>query len=380
MAAVLVVCLVSTSYAQLRSDFDGDGSVGFADFLSFAAAFGTVSPAHDLDGNGLVDFGDFLIFVSDFSSAARVPHWTRLEPGLAPSPRLDHSLTLDPVRRQALLFGGKREAVLRDTWMLDIDAVRWRVIPAQTAPDGRRGHTAIYDGARDRVVIFGGETDSGFLDDVWAFDLASETWTEIDASGSKPTKRYGLGAVLDASRNRMLISHGFSASGRFDDTWAFDLVANQWTELPTGNAFPQARCLHDWLLDAEGTTAYLFGGCSSGVGPCPRGDLWAFDLSTQTWSEVSDGTKPSDRSNVRMTQSPTDGRVVLIGGVDTSARSDVWTFDPQTSAWTSHAATGETPPPRWSHAMVTDERTGRVLVYGGTNGAEWWGDLWELRF
>ena len=54
------------------ADFDGDGAVGFSDFLLFAGAFGlsrgdTVFEArYDLDGDGTVGFSDFLIFAESF--------------------------------------------------------------------------------------------------------------------------------------------------------------------------------------------------------------------------------------------------------------------------------------------------------------------------
>ncbi len=54
------------------TDFDGDGNVGFSDFLKFAAQFGLsqgdtgYDARFDLDGNGTVGFSDFLIFASSF--------------------------------------------------------------------------------------------------------------------------------------------------------------------------------------------------------------------------------------------------------------------------------------------------------------------------
>ena len=56
------------------ADFDGDGTVGFGDFLLFAAAFGRsqgdagYDARYDLDGNGAVGFGDFLIFAGAFGN------------------------------------------------------------------------------------------------------------------------------------------------------------------------------------------------------------------------------------------------------------------------------------------------------------------------
>ena len=53
-------------------DFDGDGTVGFSDFLLFAAQFGLLpddeafQARYDLDRDGAIGFGDFLIFASAF--------------------------------------------------------------------------------------------------------------------------------------------------------------------------------------------------------------------------------------------------------------------------------------------------------------------------
>ena len=53
-------------------DFNGDGTVGFEDFIEFASQFGSsrgdsdYDARFDLDGNGEVGFSDFLIFAKDF--------------------------------------------------------------------------------------------------------------------------------------------------------------------------------------------------------------------------------------------------------------------------------------------------------------------------
>ena len=52
-------------------DFDGDGEVGFSDFLLFAAAFGGSEHRFDPDASGMVDFADFLLFVKHFGQRSR---------------------------------------------------------------------------------------------------------------------------------------------------------------------------------------------------------------------------------------------------------------------------------------------------------------------
>ncbi len=51
---------------EVKSDFDGNGIIEFADFLLFVSAFGSSEAQYDIDRNGSVDFPDFLLFVSVF--------------------------------------------------------------------------------------------------------------------------------------------------------------------------------------------------------------------------------------------------------------------------------------------------------------------------
>ena len=73
--ALETVSLVMPSGAKatsLASDFNGDGEVGFTDFVSLARNFGKSPARHadgDANGNGVIDFVDFLIFSNDFKSA-----------------------------------------------------------------------------------------------------------------------------------------------------------------------------------------------------------------------------------------------------------------------------------------------------------------------
>ena len=66
------VVLRFSKQGGLTADFDGDGTVGFRDFVQFAQHFGLSRgdadfKAHfDLDGNGSVGFSDFLIFAGAF--------------------------------------------------------------------------------------------------------------------------------------------------------------------------------------------------------------------------------------------------------------------------------------------------------------------------
>ena len=71
-ASPVVLKFSQSGAGTLRSDFDGDGSVGISDFLLLTSHFGyavghaNYDARYDLDGDGQIGIGDFLIFVQDF--------------------------------------------------------------------------------------------------------------------------------------------------------------------------------------------------------------------------------------------------------------------------------------------------------------------------
>ena len=66
------VIALTTTHTTPSPDFDGDGTVGFSDFLLFVAQFGFsrddegYEARYDLDSDGTIGFSDFLIFVNNF--------------------------------------------------------------------------------------------------------------------------------------------------------------------------------------------------------------------------------------------------------------------------------------------------------------------------
>ena len=83
--------------APLTPDFDGDGTVGFSDFLQFALVFGAregdgrFEARFDLDGSGDIGFTDFIVFAGAFGSYGVVG-----PDDVSPSFTAGHSLTTNP--------------------------------------------------------------------------------------------------------------------------------------------------------------------------------------------------------------------------------------------------------------------------------------------
>ena len=69
----------NTTPPALTPDFDGDGMVGFSDFLAFAGQFGArrgdgrYQAKYDLSSDGNIDFADFLLFVNSYGQSVPTP-------------------------------------------------------------------------------------------------------------------------------------------------------------------------------------------------------------------------------------------------------------------------------------------------------------------
>jgi len=296
----------------------------------------------------------------------------------APSARVDGVVAYDPVDRLIFLFGGQDSLPRNDLWSYSLARRQWTEIQVSgPVPSARFGHTVVFDSARRRLVVFGGQA-SGFFSDVWAFNISSSSWQQLSADNAGPNRRYGHSAIYETARDRMVISHGFTNAGRFDDTWAFDFTANSWRDISPSGARPLRRCLHHAAYDAERGQMYLYGGCSSGAGPCPQGDLWSFDLASNRWTERTPGSSPPPREHYGMAFDAVRGKLVVFGGSGSGLLNDTWEFDPRSGAWRQALIAGTAPSPRHRHQAVYAPDRGVIYFFGGSTSAGLTNELWML--
>lgn len=285
----------------------------------------------------------------------------------APTGRVDGAIAYDARSKQVYLFGGRDNSTRNDIWVYSLERREWNELrPSGSAPPARFGHTLIFDPVRRRVILFGGQA-GGFFSDTWAYDVERNAWQQLARDDAGPSRRYGHSGIYDPARDRMIISHGFTDSGRFDDTWAFDLARNAWQNISPQQNRPLRRCLHHAVLDEAGNQMLLYGGCASGFGPCPLGDLWSFDLSTNQWTERTGGDKPPARQWYGGGFDTARRKLVLFGGsTDRGTLNDVWEYDPAANRWRT-VTVADVPPPRQRHEAVYVPDAGIAFFGGSTN-------------
>jgi N-acetylneuraminic acid mutarotase len=312
------------------------------------------------------------------ANAAMSSGWQIVKTEDAPPPRYDHMLIAADGFNRLVLFGGRTadNETLGDTWIFDPATNLWREVTPAGSPMARLGSAIAYDALRKRIIMFGGFANRQIrnVNDTWAFDVEKETWSKIETMGTAPVPRYGLSGVIDPVADRFVISHGF-ADTRYDDTFALDLKTNTWIDV-SPDTRPLKRCLHEAIYDTNNQKMILFGGCSSGFGPCPQGDLWSYDAAAKTWTELKPrGAAPSPRSNPALVFDPA-GTLWLFGGrLEKGFNDELWSFDPRSNTWTQHSISGG-PSARASHDAVWDAANKRLIVFGGQSDQGALNDLW----
>jgi hypothetical protein len=123
----------------------------------------------------------------------------------------------------------------------------------------------------------------------------------------------------------------------------------------------------------------LYGGCSSGFGPCPQGDLWAFDPVTEIWTDLTPSVSPAARSNPALVRDDADGAIWLVDGLTEAGYvADLWALDltGEAPAWLETAQGSVVPEPRASHdATILD---GDIYLFGGNSSTGPLADFWVL--
>lgn len=302
-------------------------------------------------------------------------------PGATPVRRRLHGAIHDPVRSRMIVFGGWVGAPSAETWALSLGASpTWSLLLTDAGPSARYGHATIYDPVRDRLIVFGGFDDAR-RNDVWALSLAGPpVWTRLEPSGSyAPLARRYHSAIYDPVRDRMVIFGGATDSGDMDDAWAFDLGDPRWINLSGTYPRPSWRKYHSAVYDPARDRMVVFGG-AAGTSTL-YDDLWALSLAgSPAWSRLERvvGSVPRARSGSTLNYDPGRDRFWVVGGKSGTWENDVWTYEPTARTWEQTATWGTPMPGREMHTTIVDPAADRLVVYGGTDSLGRLGDTWFL--
>jgi hypothetical protein len=162
-----------------------------------------------------------------------------------------------------LVFGGRGEnsTYLNDTWEYNITTNEWREIkfsddatidnnnnnnsPVNPSnqnntntddgsdndappsgngklPPPRRNHSSVYIESKNLIVIAGGYNDTGYLSDVWSYDIDKKLWTQHNTPTELIARSNHSMAYIEET-DKIIIFGGKSESGSLNDLWTFSL-------------------------------------------------------------------------------------------------------------------------------------------------------------
>lgn len=303
--------------------------------------------------------------------------WTDITPvGTAPSGRRQMSAVHDTAENRMVIFGGTTGTTTNQVWAFDLDTGTWAdLTPAAgpPAPVARITPASVYDPLNHQMITWSGQGQGGtFFNDVWSFDLTSNTWAQYAPTGGPPAIRYGVGYTWDPLARELVTFAGFTFQGRFDDVWRFNDQAVTWSDVSPGSG-PLERCLHAACYDPIDHRMIMYGGQNGGA----LGDTWALDLATDTWTELTPATNPPGRFFTTLVYDAGNHRVTIFGGQTPSNANDVWVFDLWTELWTQLSPGGTPPSARYGAAGIHDPAHDRMIVFGGFDTAMR-NDVWAL--
>lgn len=343
--------------------------------------------------------------------------WTKKDPALSPPVREDYGLAYDENNKRTILFGGEGYALRNDTWTYDYTNNTWTNMSPGNSPPARKYHSLSYDPVSGCTLMFGGYYPAEYkaLNDLWAYNYSKNCWTNLSSAWeSIPPPRSGPVAYLPKNGTAILFG-GWPANfyEPYNDTWAFNVTANEWTDLHPASA-PSPRRKHLIGYDSVNDLVILFGGRTGTWGglndtwvydpdtnkwtertpaesppadftgyACAfdsdngqmlyliSGKTWAYNASNNTWTDKKASPSPTGSVDWRMTYDSTNKVCVLFGG----ETNETWTYAPANNTWMNKTA-APAPPKRGRPAMAFDEQNGLTLVYGGADSDNLLNDTW----
>ena len=315
------------------------------------------------------------------------PAWTLLAPERIP-PQLRTTwqtpAVYDPLRDRVLVDGGDQ------LWVYDIRRSSWSpLIPSGDGPPAHSDNTAVLDTKRDRLVIYGGMLVPGPyrpFRQVWTLTLGDDPQWALLPTRGEPPETFGLGAIYDPGRDRLL---AFTANARdfFEgEVWALPLGTAdppEWRQLGSQSdslhVRPPAVAGAVVAYDSRRDRMLVFGGgFGSFDGSFTTNGCWALDLNgPPVWDLLSppelgmirDSLRPTPRMRGSGVYDSAGDRLIILGGawmngsIIFQVPDDAWALELDFNQWT-RLRTETDPHPGWINPYaVYDSRRDRTMVF-----------------
>ena len=294
-----------------------------------------------------------------------VTGWQRVPTLSSPGPRMGAEIAYDTQRRKAVFFGGTSAWLgegneIREDKTWEWDGKEWIQKFPETSPLARTFFAMAYDEKRGVVVLFGGQGEYAFLQDTWEWD--GQNWTQRYPATSPP-HRANHQLLYDPQREKVVLYGGYNEERYFNDAWEWD--GEQWQAIVFESTHPVASGF-----------AMVYNPTANHILAFVHDEMWIWK--NEQWGKLQVSPIPPSRTAREIVYDPQHNHSVTYGGWDHNGNV---TFD-ETWIWKGLQwqllDTALKPPPLWGYAAFYDPVRECVMIYGGSDGAVYHSDLWEL--
>jgi hypothetical protein len=297
----------------------------------------------------------------------------------SPSPRGYHQMAYDSESGLVILFGGQTgdwrdpSSWNHETWSFNPRSEKWKEMSPETSPGGYGGGDMAYDSKADRIILSVLADELPTLE-TWAYDTNSDTWTRL-ADG--PRDMVGQRIVYDSESDRIIMFGGFDMTKYqfVDETWAYDYNTDTWTNMrPSGN--PHGRNYHGMAYDPKTDRIVVWGGDIQG--PAKKELVWTYDYNTNAWQKLRYENGPTNRDYIDLVYDHNTDKFIVYGGFS-YGNDETWVYDMNTNTWQIKKPE-DNPGVISRYAMVYAEDTNEIILFGGQDGAtnyQYVGDTWS---
>lgn len=169
-----------------------------------------------------------------------------------------------------------------DFYSFNFETNEWQEVEVLSEEKpGCRENNGVVIGDDSRVYLFGGYNGTSWLNDLWMFDIETQRWTCIQESsdpraddtqsalgdimpvrinadgvrGRVPSRRFGYVSVVH--NHKFVLFGGFDGTRWLNDMYEFDFSTNTWTEISARGDLPSVRSCPAWAKDE--THVYIQG-------------------------------------------------------------------------------------------------------------------------
>ena len=249
--------------------------------------------------------------------------------GEGPSARSNIGAAWDQQHRQLYLFGGFGPGgYLDELWRLDAENRAWQQVhPSGPTPLGREDLSLVWDPVREQLLAYGGTRGDGGMGELLAYRAATNSWVPL-GQGSGPVRRIRHSAVWDPVGERMLVFGGYGGpevGNYLDDLWGYDPATDTWEQLAVGQSAPPPRAWHRSAWDAATERMVVVGGFSGGVDYLE--DVWAYDPRADGWVELH-FSDPAPTPRAQHSAVWSDDGLLVYGGSGGNLNGELWRLRP----------------------------------------------------